>query len=101
VVRFRSAPADATKPARNLRPRSPTGTRPGGYAAWVAHADGRSIDDRGTDEAELAGDQREVAFTDELVILPDQTRDDTDAGWGERSSGNDDRLLAERPPHWD
>jgi hypothetical protein len=46
-------------------------------------------------------DSREVAFTDELVILPDQTSDDTDAGWGERSAGNDDRLLDERPPHWD
>jgi hypothetical protein len=48
-------------------------------------------------------EQREVAFgdfTDELVILPDDTADDTDAGWGERRAGNDDRLLAERPPHW-
>lgn len=51
--------------------------------------------------ARVDDDAREVAFTDELVILPDQTSDDTDAGWGERSAGNDDRLLAERPPHWD
>jgi hypothetical protein len=47
-----------------------------------------------------ADDRREVAFTDDLVILPDQTGDDTDAGWGERGSTNDDRLLADRPPHW-
>jgi hypothetical protein len=49
-------------------------------------------------------DEREVSFadfTDELVVLPDHTSDDTDAAWGERSSGNDDRLLADRPPHWD
>lgn len=46
-------------------------------------------------------DEREVSLTEELVILPDQTGDDTDRGWGERSYGNDDRLLAERPPHWD
>jgi len=46
-------------------------------------------------------DDREVALDDELVILPDQTSDDTDAGWGERPADNDDRLLAERPPHWD
>ncbi len=38
---------------------------------------------------------------DDLPVLPDQTRDDTDAGWGERSAGNDDRLWEDRPPHWD
>jgi hypothetical protein len=53
------------------------------------------IDDRMYDA------DREVSLADELVILPDQTADDTDAGWGERPSRNDDRLLAERPPHWD
>jgi hypothetical protein len=46
-------------------------------------------------------DDREVTLTEELVILPDQTVDDTDAGWGERRTSDDDRLLAERPPHWD
>jgi hypothetical protein len=46
-------------------------------------------------------DRREVALNEELDILPDQTLDDTDAGWGEPLRGNDDRLLAERPPHWD
>jgi hypothetical protein len=40
-------------------------------------------------------------LADELVVLPDTTTDDTDAGWGERSASNDDRLLADRPPHWD
>ncbi|MGI8681263.1 MAG: hypothetical protein ACR2JO_03825 [Mycobacteriales bacterium] len=35
--------------------------------------------------------------------LPDQTCDDTDAGWGELPRGQDDdaRLLDERPPHHD
>jgi hypothetical protein len=46
-------------------------------------------------------EDREVLLTDELVILPDQTSDDTDAAWGERPLAGDDRLLAERPPHWD
>jgi hypothetical protein len=46
-------------------------------------------------------EDREVLLTDELVILPDQTTDDTDQGWGERPVRDDDRLLAERPPHWD
>lgn len=32
--------------------------------------------------------------------LPDQTRDDTDEGWGEPAVTDDDqRLLDERPPH--
>ncbi len=57
-----------------------------------------------TDEWASADEQREVSFADfadELVVLPDTTTDDTDAGWGERGSTNDDRLLADRPPHWD
>lgn len=50
-------------------------------------------------------DDREVRFDDDIDILPDQTRDDTDAGWGESSTGShpssdDIRLLEERPPHW-
>jgi hypothetical protein len=34
-------------------------------------------------------------------VLAEQTWDDTDRGWGERTASNDDRLLVERPPHWD
>ncbi|MGI5213273.1 hypothetical protein [Plantactinospora sp. CA-290183] len=34
-------------------------------------------------------------------VLPDQSVDDTDRGWGEHSRSNDERLLAERPPHWE
>lgn len=34
-------------------------------------------------------------------LLPESTEDDTDTGWGELRRSNDDRLLAERPPHWD
>jgi hypothetical protein len=49
--------------------------------------------------SERDGD-REVELDEDLVILPDQTRDDTDAGWGERSADNDRRLLEDRPPHW-
>ncbi|MFG2011729.1 hypothetical protein ACGFNF_21945 [Micromonospora sp. NPDC048868] len=46
-------------------------------------------------------DDRAVDLSDDFVVLPEQTADDTDQGWGERSGGNDDWLLAERPPHWD
>jgi hypothetical protein len=50
---------------------------------------------------------REVPMLDELdiVVLPDQTGDDTDDGWGDRHGWDDraaeERLLADRPPHWD
>jgi hypothetical protein len=44
---------------------------------------------------------RTVELVDDDVLLPEQTRDDTDHGWGERPGSNDDRLLEERPPHWD
>jgi hypothetical protein len=39
-------------------------------------------------------------------VLPEQTSDDTDRGWGddrgERKEREDDdeRILRERPPHW-
>jgi hypothetical protein len=46
-------------------------------------------------------DNREVPLTDDLPVLPDQTSDDTDRGWGEWTGGNDQRLLDDRPPHWE
>jgi hypothetical protein len=50
-------------------------------------------------------DDRIVEFDDDLPVLPEQTVDDTPAGWGERPASrdrsNDQRLLDERPPHWD
>jgi hypothetical protein len=47
-------------------------------------------------------EERLVELADEdIEILPDQTRDDTDEGWGDwRESAEHDRLLDERPPHW-
>lgn len=46
-------------------------------------------------------DERVVIFDEDPPVLPEQTADDTDRGWGERESGNDDRLIEDRPPHWD
>jgi hypothetical protein len=46
-------------------------------------------------------DDREVDLSEDFVVLPEQTTDDTDRGWGEYARSNDDRLLADRPPHWD
>ena len=54
-------------------------------------------------------DERPVELDEDFSVLPDQTSDDTDRGWGEtparrpkRSefSARDLDLLAERPPHW-
>jgi hypothetical protein len=36
-------------------------------------------------------------------VLPEQTGDDLDVGWGDRpadSRDDDERFLRERPPHW-
>jgi len=38
---------------------------------------------------------------DDEPVLPASTRDDTDAGWGERPRDNVDWLIEQRPPHWD
>jgi len=57
----------------------------------------------GTDGLFAAGDDdRLVDLTDDddFRVLPDQAVDDTDRGWGELPATNDDRLLSERPPHW-
>lgn len=48
-------------------------------------------------------DERPVDLSDDddLVVLPDQTRDESDIGWGGPLESDDDsRLLDERPPHW-
>jgi len=48
-------------------------------------------------------DDRPVDLSGEefgLDVLPDQTADDTDRGWGESRLTNDDRLWEDRPPHW-
>jgi len=39
----------------------------------------------------------------ERPVLPDQTGDDLDIGWGERfaDTADDERFLRERPPHWE
>jgi hypothetical protein len=39
---------------------------------------------------------------DDAPVLPVQSREDTDAGWGEPAEPDDDeRLFRDRPPHWD
>ncbi|MGN9805520.1 MULTISPECIES: hypothetical protein [Micromonospora] len=52
------------------------------------------------EDPDVRDDDRAVDLSEDFVVLPEQTVDDTDHGWGERIGGNDDWLLAERPPHW-
>jgi len=33
-------------------------------------------------------------------LLPEQSREDTDAGWGDYPERDDDWLRRDRPPHW-
>jgi hypothetical protein len=55
----------------------------------------------GPDDTRL-DDLRQVdLFDEEPPVLPDQTGDDTDLGWGEAKTDDVARLLEERPPHWD
>jgi hypothetical protein len=40
-------------------------------------------------------------WDDDLEILPDTTTDESAEGWGDAADdSNDERLAAERPPHW-
>jgi hypothetical protein len=39
---------------------------------------------------------------DDKPALPEHGEDDTDVAWGERPEPDDEeRLNADRPPHWD
>lgn len=38
-------------------------------------------------------------MSNEEPVLPDQTSDESDVGWGEDSVDDDDRIIDELPPH--
>jgi hypothetical protein len=55
-------------------------------------------------EDKASGRSPDVARSDrgDLPVLPVQSQEDTDVGWGEQPGPEDDELLyRERPPHWD
>jgi hypothetical protein len=59
-------------------------------------------EDFAPDERVTTDGDRLVDFADDdLPILPESTRDDTDEGWGERVDRRDDWIREQRPPHWD
>jgi hypothetical protein len=37
----------------------------------------------------------------EQPVLPEQAPEDTDAAWGDYDVRAADRLIQDRPPHWD
>jgi hypothetical protein len=42
------------------------------------------------------------AGPDDKPVLPEQSQEDTDAGWGEQPESDDDECFRrDRPPHWD
>ncbi|WP_329104660.1 hypothetical protein OG792_30370 [Micromonospora sp. NBC_01699] len=61
----------------------------------------KSVDEPRSAGTGLDGERTVDLSEDDFVVIPEQSADDTDRGWGERSSSNDERLLADRPPHWD
>ncbi|MFI6760349.1 hypothetical protein ACIBF5_14555 [Micromonospora sp. NPDC050417] len=61
----------------------------------------KRVDEPGAARAGLDSERTVDLVDDDFVVIPEQSVDDTDRGWGERSGSNDERLLADRPPHWD
>jgi hypothetical protein len=48
-----------------------------------------------------SGPDRAAADPGPEPVLPRQSREDTDLGWGDYQEAADDRLYRDRPPHWD
>lgn len=42
-----------------------------------------------------------IGWEDDFDVVPDTTDDESPRGWNDTDSSNDQRLLDERPPHWD
>jgi hypothetical protein len=37
---------------------------------------------------------------DDEPVVPERSGDDTDRGWGDEHTDDDERITRERPPHW-
>jgi hypothetical protein len=61
----------------------------------------------GTDGAKAEGTTADCPEAEGAIVrggeplFPEQSREDTDAAWGEYPESADDRLYRDRPPHWD
>lgn len=106
VTGTRAAPsrgATAAQPARRLSPAPAAGPgRRGGLPAArsAAVATLVSVDFLDGRPGPSDDDRTVELDSDELPVLPEQTRDDTDQGWGDPEASNDARLFEDRPPHW-
>jgi hypothetical protein len=67
---------------------------------WAARLTLVLVDILDDPERSSDGDREVDLDPEEAPLLPEQTRDDTERGWGEPDTSNDDRLLEDRPPHW-
>jgi hypothetical protein len=77
------------------------GTASGGRRAWRRGPTLVLVDILDQPEHDADGERTVDFDSEEAPLLPEQTRDDTERGWGETELSNDDRLLEDRPPHWD
>jgi hypothetical protein len=76
----------------------PSDTTPG-QPDGDAHVDADHAPDESTPSAAIPPAPASAPLTS---VLATQSREDTDVGWGEyRERDDDDRLLRDRPPHWD
>jgi hypothetical protein len=41
-----------------------------------------------------------LAPKDDAPLIPERSRDDSDAGWNDGPDSNDERLRRDVPPHW-
>lgn len=51
----------------------------------------------------MSGPQEHDGGSADDEVLPEQTSDDTDRGWGDHEddeASDDERLIREKPPHW-
>jgi hypothetical protein len=85
----------AQEPAEDTAGAEPTRFTDGSAAEGASDSDGQS-----PSEASRTADG--PANEAVRVVRAEQSTDDTDAGWGERSDDgqHDDWLREQRPPHW-
>jgi hypothetical protein len=79
--------SDAGPEPTAAAPAPPEAAAPAAPGHAASEASAAAIDPRGLSAGEPAA--------------PEQSREDTDAAWGDYPEPADDRLYRDRPPHWD
>ena len=78
----------------------PAGPEPAA-AVPAAPATARESEPGGETRSDGKGAPARATVPAREPVLAEQSREDTDAGWGEYPGPSDDRLYRDRPPHWD